>query len=89
MLTTPAKPFAETTIGAVAVATLEDRVNPEDVEDNAMASPPPLKGTDCGELAALSTIVIPPARAPAVIGVNVTESVQLEPASRVALQVLV
>jgi hypothetical protein len=51
--------------------------------------PVPLRGTVCGDPAALSVTATAALRAPAAVGLKVTEIVQLAPAARLALQVVV
>src|ERR1017187_1994176 len=53
------------------------------------STPFPLKATACGDPAALSVTVRSPTRAPALVGVKVTEIVQLAPAATEEPHVLV
>jgi hypothetical protein len=53
------------------------------------SDPAPLKPTIWGLPAALSLIVTVPVRAPVTVGVNVTLIVQVDPAARLAGQLLV
>ena len=47
------------------------------VSVNVLLEPVPVSGTECGLPGALSTIVMEPERAPATVGLNVTEIVQV------------
>jgi hypothetical protein len=48
-----------------------------------VSSPVPLSATECGVPGALSAMLTEAVRAPAAVGVNVTEIVQLFPGARV------
>jgi hypothetical protein len=93
-LTVPVKPLA----GVIWIAAVVDPpgeatvrlVEPDEMEIGVLElAPVPLRATLCGEPVALSVMVSVPVRVPVVVGVKVTEIVQLAPAATLVPQVLV
>ena len=74
---------------AVAEPPTELIVNPLDGEVIVTVDPVPLNAADSGEPGALSVTVTVPVRFPPVVGMNVTEIVQLAPAATLLPQVFV
>ena len=76
----------ESWIASVPDPPTDEIVIPVEAEEMENASPPPLSDIVCGESAALSVIVTVPVRAPAVVGVKVTEMVQTAPVPKLVPQ---